>query len=154
MSDTNARILALATRLGIDIKSLRDAVAAVAAQPALQSLIDDAANSIVTDKTYSAQKITAMIVAGIAQARAEATDDALTAIRDGAPQALDTLNELVTRINDDRDAFDVVALLANGSVRFDEPQTLTAGQQAQARANIGLGDVDFEAAYIAARDAA
>ena len=151
MSDTNARILALATRLGVDIKSLRDAVAAL---PAVQSLINDLAAVDSTDKTYSVAKIQTLLAATIAQARAEATADALTAIRDGAPEALDTLNELVTRINDDRDAFDVVALLANGSVRFDEPQTLTAGQQAQARANIGLADVDFEAAYIAARDAA
>lgn len=151
MSDTNARILALATRLGVDIKSLRDAVAAL---PAVQSLINDLAAVDSTDKTYSVAKIQTLLAAAIAQARAEATADALTAIRDGAPEALDTLNELVTRINDDRDAFDVVALLANGSVRFDEPQTLTAGQQAQARANIGLADVDFEAAYIAARDAA
>lgn len=151
MSDTNARILALATRLGVDIKSLRDALAEL---PAVQSLINDLAAVDSTDKTYSVAKIQTLLAAAIAQARSEATDDALSAIRDGAPQALDTLNELVTRINDDRDAFDVVALLANGSVRFDEPQTLTAGQQAQARANIGLGDVDFEAAYIAARDAA
>lgn len=151
MSDTNARILALATRLGVDIKSLRDAVAAL---PAVQSLINDLAAVDSTDKTYSVAKIQTLLAAAIAQARAEATADALTAIRDGAPEALDTLNELVTRINEDRDAFDVVALLANGSVRFDEPQTLTAGQQAQARANIGLADVDFEAAYIAARDAA
>lgn len=151
MSDTNARILALATRLGVDIKSLRDALAAL---PAVQSLINDLAAVDSTDKTYSVAKIQTLLAAAIAQARSEATDDALSAIRDGAPQALDTLNELVTRINDDRDAFDVVALLANGSVRFDEPQTLTAGQQAQARANIGLADVDFEAAYIAARDAA
>lgn len=151
MSDTNARILALANRLGIDIKSLRDALAAL---PAVQSLINDLAAVDSTDETYSVAKIQTLLAAAIAQARSEATDDALSAIRDGAPQALDTLNELVTRINDDRDAFDVVALLANGSVRFDEPQTLTAGQQAQARANIGLADVDFEAAYIAARDAA
>lgn len=151
MSDTNARILALATRLGVDIKSLRDALAAL---PAVQSLINDLAAVDSTDKTYSVAKIQTLLAAAIAQARSEATNDALSAIRDGAPEALDTLNELVTRINDDRDAFDVVALLANGSVRFDEPQTLTAGQQAQARANIGLADVDFEAAYIAARDAA
>lgn len=151
MSDTNARILALATRLGVDIKSLRDALAAL---PAVQSLINDLAAVDSTDETYSVAKIQTLLAAAIAQARSEATDDALSAIRDGAPQALDTLNELVTRINDDRDAFDVVTLLANGSVRFDEPQTLTAGQQAQARANIGLADVDFEAAYIAARDAA
>lgn len=151
MSDTNARILALATRLGVDIKSLRDALAAL---PAVQSLINDLAAVDSTDETYSVAKIQTLLAAAIAQARSEATDDALSAIRDGAPQALDTLNELVTRINDDRDAFDVVALLANGSVRFDEPQTLTAAQQAQARANIGLADVDFEAAYIAARDAA
>ena len=92
MSDTNARILALATRLGVDIKSLRDALAAL---PAVQSLINDLAADYSTDKTYSVAKIQTLLAAAIAQARSEATDDALSAIRDGAPQALDTLNELV-----------------------------------------------------------
>lgn len=150
MATPNERISALAARLGIDIKALRTQLAAL---PAVQSIIDDLAADNVANKTYSAQKISELLLAAIAQARAEATVDALTAIRDGAPAALDTLNELVTRINDDRDAFDVVQGLATGSVRFDEPQALTAVQQAQARANIGLADVDFEAAYIAARDA-
>ena len=146
MSDTNSRILALSTRLGIDIKSLRDALAAL---PSVQSVIDDLANSAALDKTYSAAKISSMIVAAVAQARAET----LSEIRDGAPAALDTLNELVTRINENQDAFDVLQALASNTVRFNEPQTLSAAQQAQARANIGLNDVDFEAAYIAARDA-
>lgn len=146
MSDTNSRILALSTRLGIDIKSLR---AALAALPSVQSVIDDLANSVALDKTYSAAKISSMVAASVAQARAETLDE----IRAGAPEALDTLNELVTRINDDQDAFAVVQALASNTVRFNEPQALTEAQQAQARANIGLVDVDFEAAYIAARDA-
>lgn len=151
MATTNERISALAARLGIDIKSLREQLAAL---PAVQSIIDDLAADNVANKTYSAQKIRELLLAAIAQARAEATADALTAIRDGAPEALDTLNELVTRINNDRDAFDVVQDLTSNTVRFNEPQALSAEQQAQARANIGLADVDFEAVYIAARDAA
>ena len=150
MATTNERISALAARLGIDIKELRTQLAAL---PAVQSIIDDLAADNVANKTYSAAKISSMIAASVAKARAEATADALTAIRDGAPEALDTLNELVTRINNDRDAFAVVQALASNTVRFNEPQALSAEQQAQARANIGLADVDFEAVYLAARDA-
>lgn len=146
MSDTNSRILALSNRLGIDIKSLR---AALAALPSVQSVIDDLANSVALDKTYSAAKISSMVASAVAQARAETLDE----IRAGAPEALDTLNELVTRINENQDAFDVLQALASNTVRFNEPQVLTEAQRAQARANIGLDDVDFEAAYIAARDA-
>ena len=146
MSDTNTRIPALAARLGVDIKELR---AALAALPSVQSVIDDLASSATGDKTYSAAKISSMIAASVAQARAETLDE----IRAGAPEALDTLNELVTRINDDQDAFAVVQALASNTVRSNEPKALTEAQQAQARANIGLVDVDFEAAYIAARDA-
>ena len=146
------RISLLATSLGTDIKSLRAAVAAV---PALASLIDDLASSLTTDKTYSASKITALIQAAVAQAKAEATDDALSAIRDGVPAALDTLNELANRLADDGDALaELITLVSTGTVRTDIAQNLSAAQKLQAQTNLGLLDVDFNAVYIAARDAA
>lgn len=146
------RISLLATSLGTDIKSLREAVAAV---PALASLIDDLASSLTTDKTYSASKITSLIQAAVAQAKAEATDDALSAIRDGVPAALDTLNELANRLADDGDALaELITLVSTGTVRTDIPQNLSAAQKLQAQTNLGLLDVDFNAVYIAARDAA
>lgn len=146
------RISLLATSLGTDIKSLREAVAAV---PALASLIDDLASSLTTDKTYSASKITSLIQAAVAQAKAEATDDALSAIRDGVPAALDTLNELANRLADDGDALaELITLVSTGTVRTDIAQNLSAAQKLQAQTNLGLLDVDFNAVYIAARDAA
>lgn len=141
MTTPNERISALAGRLGLDIKALRTALAAL---PSVQSVIDDLANSTTQNKTYSAAKISNMLAAAVDQARAATLDE----IRAGAPAALDTLNELITRINSDSDAFDVVQMLANAAVRYDEPQTLTVEQQAQARANIGIDDVDFEAVYL------
>lgn len=146
------RISALAASLGTDIKSLR---AAVAALPALASLIDDAASILSTDKTYSASKIAALIQAAAAQAKAEAVDDALSAIRDGVPEAMDTLNELANRLADDGDALaELVTLVSTGTVRTDIEQNLSAAQKLQAQTNLGLLDVDFNAVYIAARDAA
>lgn len=146
------RISALAASLGTDIKSLRDTVADF---PALASLIDDAASILTTDKTYSASKITTLIQAAVAQAKAEATDDTLSAIRDGAPEALDTLNELANRLADDGDALaELVTLVSTGTVRTDIAQNLSAAQKLQAQTNLGLLDVDFNAVYIAARDAA
>lgn len=148
----NERISALATSLGTDIKSLRAAVAAV---PALASLIDDAASILATDKTYSASKISTLIQSGVAQAKAEAVDDALSAIRAGVPEALDTLNELANRLENDGDALaELVTLVSTGTVRTDIEQTLSAAQKLQAQANLGLLEVDFNAVYIAARDAA
>lgn len=149
---SSERISALATSLGTDIKSLRAAVAAV---PALASLIDDAASNLTTDKTYSASKISYLIQTGVAQAKTEAVSDALSAIRDGVPDALDTLNELANRLENDGDALaELVTLVSTGTVRTDIEQTLSAAQKLQAQANMGLLDVDFNAVYIAARDAA
>lgn len=67
-------------------------------------------------------------------ARVTAAVDALV---DGAPGALDTLEELAAALGDDPNfATTVTTALAN-RVRFDAAQTLTAPQQTQARTNIG-----------------
>lgn len=74
---------------------------------------------------------------------------------DSAPAALDTLNELAAALGDDPNFATTTTTALGNRVRFDAAQTLTAGQQTQARSNIGaasaadVGDTttDFVATF-------
>ena len=113
--------------------------------------IDDAAGDGATGVTWSADKIFDAI-----EAAKTAVKNDLTA---GAAAALDTLSELAAALNDDPNFAATIAAEIANRVRYDAAQTLTAPQQAQARANIGaLGaveignpDHDFVADYTAAK---
>ena len=165
------RLIALAQVIGADIKALNLAqgslstlattakASLVAAINELYGLvgagggaaIDDAAGDGATTVTWSADKIHDTIEAAKLAVKNELTD--------GAGAALDTLAELAAALgNDPTFAATIAAEIAN-RVRYDAAQTLTAPQQAQARANIGaLGaveignpDHDFVADYTAAK---
>lgn len=165
------RLIALAQVIGADIKALNLAqgslstlattakASLVAAINELYDLvgagggaaIDDAAGDGATTVTWSADKIHDTI-----EAAKLAVKNDLTA---GAAAALDTLSELAAALgNDPNFAATIAGEIAN-RVRFDAAQTLTAPQQARARANIGaLGaveignpDHDFVADYTAAK---
>ncbi len=100
-----------------ELKTLIDgAVAGSAAQ------INDAASATTT--TYSSSKIEDLVT------------NAIAGVLNGAPTALDTLDELANALGDDANfAATVTNSLAN-RLRVEAPQGLTAPQQAQARANI------------------
>lgn len=86
--------------------------------------INDAATN--TTQTWSSQKSTDYIAAQI------------TAVINGAPGALNTLDELAAALGDDANfAATVTTALAN-RLRFDAAQTLTSPQKAQALANLGI----------------
>lgn len=91
----------------------------------LSALIDDLAASSVTDKTYSANKITNLIAA------------AVTALVDSSPATLDTLNELAAALGDDPNFAATITTALGNRVRVDAAQTFTAPEQTQARDNIG-----------------
>lgn len=91
----------------------------------VSGLIDDLAASAVIDKTYSANKITNLIAAATA------------ALVDSSPATLDTLNELATALGNDPDFAATMATSLGNRVRADAAQTFDAGQQTQARDNIG-----------------
>lgn len=100
---------------------------------ALQTAVDaktsiDDANAASTTTTYSAKKIEDVIVA----AKKAVKDDLLG----GAGEAVDTLKELATLIDTNKDAIAALQTIANGHVKFDGAQTLTEDQKTQARANI------------------
>ena len=144
---------ALVTQIGTDIGLVQDdiasALAAIAALPSVASLINDAAGAGVTDKTWSADKLVSEFAAAITAAVAQAKTEIIA----GAPTAWDTLQEIATYIqNNQGDVAGILAALAN-RVRFDAPQTLSAAEQEQAQANIGVTGAGLLAAYIAARDA-
>ena len=165
------RLIALAQVIGADIKALNLAqgslstlattakASLVAAINELYGLvgagggaaIDDAAGDGATAVTWSADKIHDTIEAAKLAVKNELTD--------GAGAALDTLAELAAALNDDPNFAATIAAEIANRVRYDAAQTLTAPQQAQARANIGaLGaveignpDHDFVADYTAAK---
>ena len=144
---------ALVTQIGTDMGLVKDdiaaALAAIAALPSVASLINDAAGAGVTDKTWSADKLVSEFAATIAAAVAQVK----TEIVDGAPIAYDTLLEIANYISTDQTQAAAILLALDNRVRFDAAQTLSAAEQEQAQANIGVTGAGLLAAYIAARDA-
>ena len=144
---------ALVTQIGTDIGLVKDdiaaALAAIAALPSVASLINDAAGAGVTGKTWSADKLVSEFAATITAAVAQAK----TEIVDGAPAAYDTLLEIANYISTDQTQAAAILLALDNRVRFDAAQTLSAAEQEQAQANIGVTGAGLLAAYIAARDA-
>lgn len=115
----------------------------------LTAIINDAAANTVTDKTYSANKISALISA----AQSAAVTSAVDAVTNGASTALDTLAELAAAMGNDASFATTIATALGERVRFDAAQTMPLAKQQQACANIGVGDPEhnFVADYTAAK---
>lgn len=136
-----SKIVSLAQAIGSDIKSLlanqgslaalntAEKTSLVAALNEIHAAITNAAgiNDAATGATttWSSQKISTAI------------SSAINALLDGAPTALDTLNEIAAAINDDANFAATLAAEVSKRVRYDAAQTLSPEQQAQARSNIG-----------------
>ncbi|TXG78694.1 hypothetical protein E6Q11_00465, partial [Candidatus Dojkabacteria bacterium] len=100
------------------VAALNEVNARVAtAEQATASLIDDATTD--TDTTWSSTKIAQSIADGIA------------GLVDGAPDALNTLNELAAALNDAPDALQGVLDILAKVVRVDQVQTFSAAEKAQ-----------------------
>jgi hypothetical protein len=65
--------------------------------------------------------------------------DRISALLNGAPAALDTLKEIADRFAQEDTEQDAMLAAIASRLRFDTAQTLTAAQQLQGRANLGLG---------------
>lgn len=132
---TKANVVVALNELKVLIDAIGDA-----------AIIDDGATAL--DTTWSSDKITDFV------------GDAITAVVNGAPGALDTLEELAAALGDDANFAANITALINNRVRWDAAQGLTAPQQLQARQNINaygaveLGNPDtdlvpgFEAALV------
>jgi hypothetical protein len=159
-----ARIISLAEAIGTDVKTLTtkqgdltaltttaktNLVAAINEIAALVGdagvAIDDTATDGNATVTWSADKI----FDAIAAAKTEVTDS----LTNGASAALDTLSELAAALGNDSNFSTTIAAALTNRVRIDEAQTLTTAQQAQACANIGVGDNghDYLVEYAAAK---
>ena len=158
------KLIALAQAVGADIKADRasignlnnltttqkgNLVAAIneinAALASSGVQINDTTPS--TTSVYSSSKTEAAIAAAVA------------AVINGAPEALNTLNEIATALGEDDVAINGILTALALRVRVDAAQTFTAEQQATARSNIGavaaadIGntEVDLVASYTAAK---
>ena len=159
-----ARIVTLAQAIGGDIKTLTanqgslsslNTTAKSSLVAALNELhssiggagaqINDAAGNGDTLVTWSADKIFDTIEA----AKLAVKNDLIN----GAAAALDTLSELAAALGNDANFATTIATELGNRVRYDAAQTLSAPQQAQACANIGVGDpeTDLAAAYTTAK---
>jgi hypothetical protein len=87
-------------------------------------------------------------------------DTGITSLVNGAPDALNTLNEIAAALASDQTALDGILLALAKRVRVDAVQNFTAPEKAQGRSNIGaadaadVGDVvtaDFVATYNTAK---
>lgn len=152
-------IIALAEAVGTDVKTLTSkigdltqltttakinlvvAINEVATKVQSATTIDDTAGTGDTDVVWSADKTVTAIQAAI---------DALVG---GAPEALDTLNELAEALGNDANLAQTMIAQINNRVRFDEVQVLTVEQQKTACMNIGVGDPthNFVADYASAK---
>lgn len=101
-----------------ELKATIDSVAG-----SVGATINDSATN--TSQTWSSSKISSAI------------SDAVTALVDGAPEAMNTLKELSDAIQNNKDVIETLQTIAAGHVKFDEAQSLTTEQQQQARSNIG-----------------
>lgn len=119
----------LATTDKTDLVSAINELRAQIASIVTGTLIDDA-HPASTTTTFSASKITSLL-------------DALKAdILGGADAAFDTLKELQDAIQNDTSGLAALLSAIDKRVRFDATQALTAGEQTQARANIGAVAID------------
>lgn len=152
----STRIVALAGAIGLDVKLLtanqgvlstlsttaKDNLVAAINELYITSgaaaVIDDTAGSGDTDLTWSADKIAATIEAAKLAVKNELVD--------GAGAALDTLAELAAALGNDADFASTVTTSLGNRLRFDAPQTLSPAQQAQACANLGIGDFEADLA--------
>ncbi len=103
------------------------------------------------NRTYTetrATEVTTALNAAISTAVAGVKSDILG----GASSAYDTLLELQQAIQADESVVSALSAAVAKRVRFDAAQTLTVGEQAQARTNIGavgVDDLGAEVDYVA-----
>ena len=101
-----------------------------AAEQATANLIDDTTTD--TDTTWSSSKIALAISEGLA------------GLVDGAPDALNTLKELATALNNAPNAVQNILDILGKVVRVDQAQAFSVAEKAQGRSNIGAAsDADL-----------
>ena len=108
----------------------------------LTSLINDAAQAGVTNKTFSADRILSLVAGAVNQ------------LVDSSPATMDTLRELAAALGNNPNFATTIATSLGNRVRVDAAQTFTAVEQEQARSNISAASTASVAAAQAIADAA
>lgn len=142
----------LATRIGTEFKAIRTLIggSGTADVSALNTTADNlvaAINEVKTTADAAAgggasinDSATSASTVWSSQKTNTEISTAVAGLVDSSPGALDTLNELAAAIGDDANYAATVNTALGNRIRFDAVQTLTTPQQAQACANIGVGD--------------
>lgn len=94
-----------------------------AAESATSALIDDTSTD--TDTTWSSSKIAAELAAGFAD------------LVNGAPEALNQLNELAAAFQNNPDVITNIMTILGKVVRVDQAQAFSGAEKAQGRTNLG-----------------
>ncbi|OJY68183.1 MAG: hypothetical protein BGP16_15080 [Sphingobium sp. 66-54] len=125
-ADLSALTTTTKTNLVAALNELKGGLSDLEGQLAASTSINDEASPTSSTETYSVSKIIDVV------------NTAIAAVTNGAPEALDTLDELAAALGDDGNfAATVTTSLAN-RVRTDTAaQGLTTQQQTNARTNIG-----------------
>jgi len=108
----------------------------------MTQLINDAAQSGVIDKTFSADRILSLVAGAVNQ------------LVDSSPGTMDTLRELAAALGDNPNFATTITAALGNRVRVDAVQTFTAAEQEQARSNISAASIAAATAAQAAADAA
>ena len=162
MSNIVTLVNALATAVGGDYKAVAAAVAtAVAKQGNLDTLTTTEKGTLVGALNELKTGLTAVTSNAIDAATVQGMiDTGITALVNGAPDALNTLNEIAAALSQDQTALDGILVALAKRVRVDAVQNFTSEEKTQGRSNIGaasaaeVGDVpnaDFVATYNAAK---
>lgn len=164
MSDIVTLTNALATVMGTDVKNLSASLAStIAKQGDLTTLTTTEKSTLVgaLNELNSGLSTVSSSVVDLATIQGM-IDTGITGLVDGAPDALNTLNEIAAALAEDDTAIDGVLAALAKRVRVDAAQTFTDPEKAQGRDNINaadaaeVGDVpnaDFVATFNAAKAA-
>lgn len=143
-ADLSALTTTAKSNLVASLNELKSAVTTLQGQIGSSSSINDGAATNSTTETYSVSKII------------DTVNTAIAAVTNGAPGALDTLDELAAALGDDANFASTITTALGNRVRTDTAsQGLTGTQAANARTNIGaiasadIGnpDTDFVATF-------
>lgn len=138
------QVAALAQAVGADVKNILANIGSLSALTTTQKAslvvaineLKAAINSIDLTAIISDTKTASNLTWSSSKINS-AINSAVSALVNGAPEALDTLKELADAISTNQDAIGALQTIAAGHVKYDAAQTLTAAQQTQARTNIG-----------------
>ena len=141
------------------LKAAVDAAGAAWGAAETDARIQAAKGSIASpalDKWASTQDVFDHVAARETAAVSAATTAAVDQITGGAGAAYDSLIEIQNELQQNDGLLDTLLAAVNNRVRYDQPMTLTAPQQANVCNSIGVGDptFDYAAAFEAARQTA